>query len=367
MRAPNAIDFWRGFALVTIFVNHVPGIVFERFSFREYSLSDSAELFVFLAGVSLRFVVNSLADEPMTALVYRLAGRALTIYFAQLLITLFAIAIIAAAATYLNQPYILQWHNASAVFDDPVEAHIGLVLLRYQLGYFNILPLYVVLMSAGPTIGVIDRLAPKLLLPLSAALYLYSVTTAFNLRTWPVEGNWFFSPFCWQFIFILGFLLFGPKGYSSFSPRTKNILFWLSGLQTLIGATIALADFTPDPANLPDPKLFFVFDKTFDSPARVVHALALVCFFSGAFSRIVRWTPPLAWYFAMLGRNSLNVFCAGSLLSLCGQIARYVFNGRWEIDVLVLLVGLTALGVVAWMSEWRRRHADLRAKRQVSV
>ncbi len=280
MRAPNAIDFWRGFALMTIFVNHVPGIVFERFSFREYSLSDSAELFVFLAGVSLRFVVNSLAEEPMTALVYRLAGRALTIYFAQLLITLFAIAIIAASATYLNQPYILQWHNASAVFDDPVEAHIGLVLLRYQLGYFNILPLYVVLMSAGPTIGVIDRLAPRLLLPLSATLYVYSVATAFNLHTWPVEGNWFFSPFCWQFIFILGFLLFGPKGYSSFSPRTKNILFWLSGLQTLIGATIALADFTPDPANLPDPKLFFVFDKTFDSPARVIHALALVCFFS---------------------------------------------------------------------------------------
>ena len=96
MRAPNSIDFWRGFALVTIFVNHVPGIVFESFSFREYSLSDSAELFVFLAGFSLRFVVNSLADEPLSALVYRLAGRALTIYFAQILITLFAIAIIAA-------------------------------------------------------------------------------------------------------------------------------------------------------------------------------------------------------------------------------------------------------------------------------
>jgi hypothetical protein len=367
MRAPNAIDFWRGFALVTIFVNHVPGIYFERFSFREYSLSDSAELFVFLAGVSLRFVVNSLADEPMSALVYRLAGRALTIYFAQLLITLFAIAIIASAATLLEQPYILQWHNAAAVFDDPVEAHIGLVLLRYQLGYFNILPLYVVLMAAGPSIGVIDRLAPRLLLPLSAAIYLYSVATAFNLPTWPVEGQWFFSPFCWQFIFILGFLLGGPKGYSSFSPRAKTILFWLSGLQILIGATIALADFTPDPATLPDPKLFFLFDKTFDSPARVLHALALACFFSGAFPHILRWVSLLAHYLSLLGRNSLNVFCAGSLLSLCGQIARYAFNGRLEIDVLVLLVGLAGLGTVAWMSEWRRRHADLRARRLASA
>ncbi len=310
-------------------------------------------------------MVNSLADEPMSALVYRLAGRALTIYFAQILITLFAIAIIAGAATWFDQPYILQWHNAAAVFDDPVEAHIGLVLLRYQLGYFNILPLYVVLMAAGPSIGVIDRIAPKLLLPLSAALYLYSVATAFNLPTWPVEGNWFFSPFCWQFIFILGFLLGGPRGYASFSPRTKTILFWLSGLQTLIGATIALADFTPDPANLPDPKLFFLFDKTFDSPARVVHALALACFFGGAFARIARWAPALATYLSMLGRNSLNVFCAGSLLSLCGQIVRYVYNGRLEYDFLVLFVGLTGLGVVAWMSEWRRRHAEARERRKL--
>ena len=59
-RQANAIDFWRGFALVTIFVNHIPGIYFERFTHKNYSISDSAELFVFLAGWSLRI----LADRP---------------------------------------------------------------------------------------------------------------------------------------------------------------------------------------------------------------------------------------------------------------------------------------------------------------
>jgi hypothetical protein len=38
MRAPNEIDFWRGFALVTIFINHIPGNYFERFTFRNVSL-----------------------------------------------------------------------------------------------------------------------------------------------------------------------------------------------------------------------------------------------------------------------------------------------------------------------------------------
>ena len=99
MRAPNSIDFWRGYALITIFITHVPGIIFERYTLREYSLSDSAELFVFLAGLSLRFVVDSLSKQPLAAAVYRLAGRALTIYYAQLIISFLALAILAGAAT----------------------------------------------------------------------------------------------------------------------------------------------------------------------------------------------------------------------------------------------------------------------------
>jgi len=363
MRAPNSIDFWRGFALVTIFINHVPGIVFERFTFRSVSLSDSAELFVFLAGFSLRFVVQSLAREPLSAVVFRLSNRAMTIYFAQIIITTFAIAIIASAATLLQQPYILQWHNAATVFDDPVEAHIGLVLLRYQLGYFNILPLYVVLMAAGPMIGVIDRLAPFALLPISAALYVAALTTGFNMPTWPVEGTWFFNPFSWQFIFILGFVISGPRGYRLLSDKTKNALFYLAIPIVLFGALVGLTGYSPEPSHVPTPKLFFLFDKTFLSPARLIHALALARVFAGAYASIEHWIPPLTRYLSRLGRNSLNVFCICSLLSLCGQIARYAFNGRLEIDFAVLIIGLVGMGATAWMSEWRQRLAKARLLR----
>ena len=39
-RPVNAIDFWRGFALVTIFINHIPGLFYEKFTYRNVSLSD---------------------------------------------------------------------------------------------------------------------------------------------------------------------------------------------------------------------------------------------------------------------------------------------------------------------------------------
>ena len=62
-RQPNAIDFWRGFALITIFINHIPGLYFEVFTHKNYSISDCADLFVFLAGWALRLAVGP-ADDP---------------------------------------------------------------------------------------------------------------------------------------------------------------------------------------------------------------------------------------------------------------------------------------------------------------
>src|SRR5580704_15197051 len=123
MRAPNEIDFWRGFALVTIFINHIPGIYFERFTFRNVSLSDSAELFVFLAGWALRKLVEGPARALSAgSLVLRIEGRALNVYIAQTVITEIAIALLAAAALLFDAPFLLDWHNASAVFADPVRA-----------------------------------------------------------------------------------------------------------------------------------------------------------------------------------------------------------------------------------------------------
>ena len=171
-RQANAVDFWRGFALVSIFINHIPGIAYERLTHRNLSISDSAELFVFLAGWSLGLLVAG-GDKPIGSarLVLRLGGRAVQIYAAQILISSIALALLAATAYVLENPLILEWNNAAAVFQDPALTQIGLVLLTHQLGYFDILPLYVVLMLAAPAFALIDRFAKPLLVPLSLALY----------------------------------------------------------------------------------------------------------------------------------------------------------------------------------------------------
>jgi hypothetical protein len=65
--------------------------------------------------------------------------------------------------------------------------------------------------------------------------------------------------------------------------------------------------------------------------------------------------PWLTGPLSQLGRNSLNVFCVGSLLSLSGQIIRFLYSGSLAVDTIVVAVGVALLWLTAWLSEWRRR------------
>ena len=173
-RPANAIDFWRGFALVTIFINHIPGIAFEHFTYRQdlNIRTPPSSSFSWPAGPCAMSWGSRRIPTPTSQLFFRLGGRAITLYAAHMLIVMLAIAMLASSARFLDNELLLEWHNAAAVFTDPVDAHIGLVLLSHHLGYFDILPLYVVLLLFAPLFALVHRVAPNWLLPLSLAIYL---------------------------------------------------------------------------------------------------------------------------------------------------------------------------------------------------
>lgn len=49
------IDFFRGFALICIFINYIPSNPLVKLTLRNFALADAAEIVVFLAGVSAAF------------------------------------------------------------------------------------------------------------------------------------------------------------------------------------------------------------------------------------------------------------------------------------------------------------------------
>ena len=355
-RAVNAVDFWRGFALVSIFINHIPGVFYERFTHRNLSLSNSAELFVFLAGWSLRHVVGRPEDPaPTHNLIYRLSGRALTLYAAHMTIVMLAIAMLAAAARILENPLILEWNNAAAVFNDPVDTHIGLVLLSHQLGYFDILPLYVVLMLVAPLIAIIHRQAPNWLVPVSLAIYLSALVFQITIPTWPTEGQWFFNPLCWQLVFVLGFTASRERGPGGWVRANISRIRLVALPIVILGTLMVWFRWWPDATRVPEPKLLFIAGKTFVTPLRLIQFLALIAVFSALYPLIVKALPRLVDFLSMLGRNSLQVFCTASVLSLAGQILRFYFRGGFVVDTILVGTGIILLGLAAWLSEWRDR------------
>jgi hypothetical protein len=355
-RQVNAVDFWRGYALIAIFINHIPQNFYENFTHKNFSLSDSAELFVFLAGWSLRHIVGRPEDpRPTTDLLHRLFGRAITLYVAQMAIALLAVAMLASAALLLANPLFLEWHNAATIFYDPVRAHIGLVLLSHQLGYFNILPLYVVLMMIAPFVALVHRYAPGLLLPVSVSIYLTSVVFGLTVPTWPVDGQWFFNPLCWQLVFVLGFSMSRERGVGGWVKRNIRWLRFVSAPIVIGLGIMGWFNLWWDPTKVPEPRLLFLIGKTFVTPIRLIQFLALIALFSAAYPYIARTVPSLVTFLSLLGRNSLPVFCVGSVLSLAGQIIRFAYGGGLLVDTLMVGSGILALGLVAWLAEWRSR------------
>src|SRR6516162_2916299 len=81
------IDFLRGLALVTVFIDHVPGNPLNQLTMRNFGFADAAELFVILAGISSMLAYGKcLKRESFTAGSRRIAQRCLRIYICQILL-----------------------------------------------------------------------------------------------------------------------------------------------------------------------------------------------------------------------------------------------------------------------------------------
>ena len=364
IRPANAIDFWRGIALLMIFINHIPGNALGVLTLRNYAISDAAELFVFLAGWSLSYATGGPhRPEPFPRTVFRLVSRAIEIYRAQLVITILALAFLASVAILRSNPLFLEWHNAASAFYDPVRTVVGIVLLTHQLGYFNILPLYVVLLLFAPLVVVLARWRHWSILVLSLAIYMFALTTWTTFPNWPAEERWYFNPLSWQILLVLGFLSAELARSSERFLKVIRMLVPLAWLATGIGAIVMLNQFWPDPMRVPEPRLLFLFDKTYLSPVRIISLLAIAIACSNVFKYVERPLGPFTGLMCAYGRNSLAVFCVGSLLSLVGQVVRAMNDESIFLDLAIVCCGVVLMGFTAWFVEWRSRVPGLAASR----
>jgi hypothetical protein len=166
----DGIDFWRGLALLMIFVDHVPENVFQHVTQKNFGFSDAAELFVFLSGVSVALAYGTrFFDGETVGAVRAVLRRAFTLYWVQILISLLIIAIFAGAAALWDEDDLLE--DADTVVSNPLQTTAAILALLHQLENANILPLYIVLLLMTPLLLVLARRDDRLMLAASAGIY----------------------------------------------------------------------------------------------------------------------------------------------------------------------------------------------------
>ena len=205
----------------------------------------------------------------------------------------------------------------------------------------------------APGFALIDRFAPNLVLPVSLAIYAATLGFQISIPTWPVDGEWFFNPLAWQLVFVLGFVLAREDGVGGFARRHIFAIRVAALPVLIVGLFVMLRGWWPDPTTVPQPKLFFLLSKTFVTPPRIIQFLALISVVSITYPYIKRFASGLVEFLSMLGRNSLYVFCTGSILSLSGQIVRFLYKGNIYVDTAVVICGIAIMALTAWLPEWR--------------
>ncbi len=348
------IDMVRGLALVMIFINHVPGNPLETLTSRNFGFSDATELFVFLAGYSAATAYGRAVERDgavRTGL--RVWGRAFRLYVLHLFTLLLASAIVAAASLWSGDPHFLEWINLGPLFSDPAATLVGVVLLGHQAGYFNILPLYVVLLLGTPLLLAGLRRWPGATVTAAAALYLGTQWTGINLPAFPGDGAWFFNPLAWQMMFVAGAWC-GDRARRGL-PVVESHPLVLGGavLLLLVALAMKLGEYYPSPDDLPLP--FFVYgqEKTFVTLPRLLHALALL-YVGRHLARRFLGRPPgtVGLCLALIGRQGLAVFCLGSVLAIAAQAFLFITDAGAVLECAIIGLGIGLQLGLAWLISW---------------
>lgn len=357
------LDFFRGLGMFIILIAHITGNPWTLWIPARFGFSDATEMFVFCSGMASALAFGAVFSRAGWFLgTVRILHRIWQVYWVHL--GVFFVTLVLMLAINMTGQFPRDEVNAlnlKPFINAPGPNLIGLLTLTYVPNYFDILPMYLVILALIPVMMALARQDVRL--ALAASVMLWIAATAglnFPAELWfekPSDRQWFFNPFAWQLVFFTGFALMA--GWLP-APPVNRLLIWLAVGIVLLSVPFAWGKVFSQVELLRDIRKSAapLFNKTDFGILRYVHFLALAYLAwvaagpEGARLRLGGWGGRIIALICRVGQQSLAVFAASMVLARVLGAFLKLAGGGPVAALVVNLAGFALIIGVAWITAY---------------
>lgn len=362
-------DFIRGLTLLIIVYDHIIGLglkghpVWLEITPYFWGFASAPTIFVFISGLVYGLVYGKVFDKKgLGAVSIKSMRRTGSLYLAH--VAVFAVVYLIMTCLPDRTAAVGEGKAWAAANGIAGHDHLTFVIHYLRLAVFpdclDILPLYMLMVLAGPVMLVGLARAPMLTLGVSAMLWLlvqFGVTLPYAwLRMEPMH----YEPLAWQFVFLGGMAMPRLKPVVPRSPRLTVVSGAALGLMAIYvwGSHFAASKgFSLE-------KLGWAIDPAW-SDVTHLHYIRLLYLIVGAYflSQVIPaptnrrfWNTPLVALLKLIGSHSLPCYCFGVcyIWLVVPLLALNPFF--WPAACLMALLGFVLTALLAiWLSRFESK------------
>ncbi|MBT3143686.1 OpgC domain-containing protein [Phaeobacter gallaeciensis] len=230
------LDFYRGIAMFIILIAHIPNDPWARWIPARFGFSDATEIFVFCSGMASAIAFGgAYLKRGWWMGTARVSYRIWQVYWAHIALFFFVATSMAALdlSGAFDKSYVSSL-NLQHFFNDPMPQMLGLFTLTYVPNYFDILPMYLVVLALMPLFLGLYTVGFWAVALASVSIWAVAQTGVLALPAEPwSQRQWFFNPFGWQLLFFTGFAFM--RGWIPAPPVSKTLM-WIAALFLVLSA-----------------------------------------------------------------------------------------------------------------------------------
>jgi len=322
-----------------------------------FGLSDAAEIFVFLSGMASAVAFASVfVKRGFFMGVARIAHRLWQAYWAHISIFFVCTVIMVLIDRHLQtgEDYVRGLMMEHFFNENAQQALVGLLTLTYVPPFFDILPMYLVILLMIPVVMLLAGVSPWLAMGAVVATWFVASFNVLDMSRAPWNDEvWFFNPFSWQLVFFTGFAFM--RGWLP-TPKADMRLILAAVAYLLVCLPLEWEPLLKAFPALRETRewLYPVWiDKTHQGFARYVHFLALAYLaFIAVGERGRHLKGPVVAVVCKVGQQSLAIFILSLALSFTASALLNVIGRTYLTVPLVNLGGMAMMVGVAYMTAW---------------